>query len=60
MFEILFKHLAVGGRIVIVGAITGYKTIGFPDISIQNLPIKVKELNFFSIIIIIATKYTAH
>ncbi|XP_027203804.1 prostaglandin reductase 3-like [Dermatophagoides pteronyssinus] len=41
MFEILFKHLAVGGRIVIVGAITGYKTIGFPDISIQNLPIKL-------------------
>ena len=41
MFETLFSHLAMGGRIVIVGAISGYKTVGFPDISIPNLPTKV-------------------
>lgn len=52
MFEILFKHLAVGGRIVIVGAITGYKTIGFPDISIQNLPIKVKEIELLLLLLL--------
>lgn len=41
MFELLFNHLAVGGRIVIVGAITGYKTVGFPEINIPGLPVKL-------------------
>lgn len=40
-FERLFNHLAIGGRIVIVGAISGYKTVGFPQISIDHLPTKL-------------------
>lgn len=44
-FEMLFNHLAMGGRIVIVGAISGYKTVGFPEISIPGLPTKVTVLS---------------
>lgn len=37
VFETLFKHLATKGRLVIVGGITGYKTVGFPEVSIPGL-----------------------
>jgi len=40
-FEKLIDHLAIHGRMVIVGGITGYKTVGFPSIKIQNLPSKL-------------------
>jgi NADPH-dependent curcumin reductase CurA len=41
VLETLFKHLSIGGRLIIVGGITGYKTVGFPDVSIPNLPTKL-------------------
>lgn len=41
VFETLFNHLALGGRLVIVGAISGYKTVGFPQIQTDNLAVKV-------------------
>ena len=47
MFELLFAHLAMGGRIVIVGAISGYKSIGFPEITIPNLPAKASTFAIF-------------
>ncbi len=46
VLETLFKHLSIGGRLIIVGGITGYKTVGFPDVSIPNLPTKVSHSNF--------------
>jgi len=33
--------LAVKGRLVIVGGITGYKSVGIPDAPISNLIAKV-------------------
>ncbi len=44
VFETLFSHLALGGRLVIVGAISGYKTVGFPPIQIDNLATKVSDV----------------
>lgn len=45
VFETLFTHLAIGGRLVIVGGITGYKTVGFPQIMIPDLNTKLLRKN---------------
>ncbi|CAG2116802.1 unnamed protein product, partial [Medioppia subpectinata] len=48
-FETLFKHLAVGGRLVIVGSITGYKdqtsapVVSIPDIN-TVLPLVIRPI----------------
>jgi len=36
--EMLVQHLSLKGRLVIIGGITGYKTVGFPQVSFNNLP----------------------
>ena len=42
VLETLVDHLAIKGRIVIVGGITGYKTVGFPNqTGLANLPAKL-------------------
>lgn len=38
LLELLTNHLAIHGRCVTVGGITGYKTVGFPGIQTDNLP----------------------
>jgi len=39
VFETLFKHLSIRGRLIIVGGITGYKSgVGMPQVSLPNLP----------------------
>jgi prostaglandin reductase 3 len=44
LFETLLKHIAVKGRLVIIGGTEGYKTIGFPDVSIgfPDIPSYIK------------------
>lgn len=39
--EILSRHLALRGRLVIVGGITGYKTVGFAPADISSLPARL-------------------
>lgn len=40
-FTKLVDHLAVHGRIVVVGGITGYKESGFPKVNLSDLPSKI-------------------
>jgi hypothetical protein len=35
--------LAIKGRLVIVGGITGYKSVGFPEVTIPELPTQVSK-----------------
>ena len=39
--ETLFSNLAMKGRLVVIGGITGYTGEGFPTVSIDNLPAKL-------------------
>ena len=39
--EQLFNHLAIKGRLIVIGGITGYKDKGWPGVSIDNLPAKL-------------------
>lgn len=48
-FEMLFQQLAMKGRLVTLGGISGYLNDGFPDIRIDNLPTKLL-LNSISLI----------
>jgi NADPH-dependent curcumin reductase CurA len=41
VFDTLFKHLAVKGRLIIVGGIAGYKTVWMPEVSLNTAPSKV-------------------
>lgn len=36
--KLLYNHLAVHGKMVIIGGITGYKTEGFPGMNTDKLP----------------------
>jgi NADPH-dependent curcumin reductase CurA len=36
-FEMLLNHLAPKGRMVVIGGITGYKDVGFPEVGLKNL-----------------------
>lgn len=38
VFEMLLKHLAPKGRMVVIGGITGYKEVGFPQVALSDLP----------------------
>lgn len=41
-FEILFKHLSRRGRLVVIGAITGYVgDTGIPDVDLTGLPMRL-------------------
>lgn len=40
-FKILFNHLANKGRMILIGAITGYKTTGLIDSKIENMTAKM-------------------
>ena len=39
--QILSRHLALRGRLVIVGGIAGYKTVGFAPADISDLPARL-------------------
>ena len=37
--KMLFKHLAIRGRLIIIGGIVGYLNHGFPIVQFQNVPV---------------------